>query len=113
METIKVTDKDTEDFKKKFEENPGAKAYKDRVKFVFPDTYPAFKNFHINNGKLYVFTFKKRGDRSEVIVMDSKGNILKTVFLPDGNYFSISEDRFYYLKENEDEEEWELWMEKL
>jgi hypothetical protein len=57
--------------------------------------------------------------------MDLKGNIIKKVFIPrnlevgfrariaGGKLSSISEGRLYYIKENEDEEEWELHVEVL
>jgi hypothetical protein len=45
--------------------------------------------------------------------MDLNGNTLKTVYIVIKGLYTINEDRLYYLKENEDEEEWELFVEKF
>ncbi len=59
--------------------------------------------------------------------MDLKGNILKTVYLPGvkepgvfsemigrpAKFYKIYKNKFYYLQENEAEEEWEVHVEPI
>jgi hypothetical protein len=96
----------------------------ERVLEVMDVTYPEFKpvirNFEIDNGKIYVYTFKERDGKDECIIMDLKGNILKTVFLPvflrpgveekmyDVRYRTIAGDTLYSLKPGKDKNHWEL-----
>lgn len=96
-----------------------------KMKILFPVYKPAIGNIEINNNKLYVQTFKQQDDKDEFIVMDLKGNILQTVFLPVGDrpgvedkirgvkYYTIADDRLYYLKKNNDENVWELNIEEI
>lgn len=114
-EKLEVTDEYKNNFIKSMKESPFFNQVKDNVKFTSRKYFPAFRNFRINNGKIYVFTYKKKDKdkKKEVIVMDLKGSILKKTFLPDGVISSINNDRFYYLKEDEEEEEWELFVESI
>jgi hypothetical protein len=83
-------------------------------KYVFPDYFPAYRDFRVKDSKIYFFTYKKNGQKSEIIVMDIEGKSVKHVFVPRGlsiKLCSFSNDRFFYLKENIDKEEWELFAE--
>lgn len=92
---------------------------------LFPVFKPPIRNIEINNNKLYVQTFKQQENKDEFVVMDLKGNILKTVFLPLGNrpgvedkirgvkYYTIANDQLYYLKENKEKKVWELYIEAV
>ncbi len=80
---------------------------KRRFNFVFPKYYPAIFQIFAAKDKLYVFTHKTREDRREVIVLDLKGNVLIKTFAPDENKYFITDEKFYYLHENPDEN-WEL-----
>lgn len=110
-EKLEVTDEYKNSFIENLKESAFYKRVKDRVKFTCRKYFPAFQYFSINNGKIYVFTYKIKNKKQEVIIMDLKGSILKKTFLPDGVINSIDNDRFYYLKENEEKEEWELFVE--
>jgi hypothetical protein len=112
-EKMEVTDEYKNNFMESMKKSPYFNQVKDRFKFTCRKYFPAFRNFSINNGKIYVFTYKEKDKKKEVIVMDLKGSILKKTFLPVGVIFSINNDRFYYLKENEEEEEWELFVESI
>jgi hypothetical protein len=112
-EKLEVTDEYKKKFIEEMKEWSFYKRLKDRVKFTCRKYFPAFSNFRINNKKIYVFTYKEKDEKPEVIIMDLKGNILKKTFLPDKGIFSIDNDRFYYLKENEEEEVWELFVESI
>ncbi len=81
----------------------------------------------VRNGKIYIRTYITQNDKEKYHIFDLKGKELKTVFLPKPmlaslvtrlvsrivRFFDIDKDTFYYLVENEDEEEWELHFEPI
>jgi outer membrane protein assembly factor BamB len=99
-----------------------------RKKLQFADAFPAIQTFTAADGKIYVVTYKKKHLNSEVLVLDLKGKLLKTVYLPlfkndaefyrsiennifrrkNNSTFAISEGKLYQILEDEDEETWEL-----
>ncbi|MCP4150319.1 MAG: hypothetical protein GY757_21405 [bacterium] len=102
---------------KKFEDWVSKSSYwkrnKDRLKIVYNEFSPAYKSFGVYSGNLYAFTYKREGDKYELILMDLKGKEKKRLFVPYTGKFSFSNNKYYYLKENEETEEWELFVEKL
>jgi hypothetical protein len=103
----------------------GFEAIKNIVKFVFPETFPLIQNIEVSNDKLYVQTYNVKDGKNEYLIMDHNGKNMKRVWLP---YFdnvsimgkvlgaklnTIYEDKLYYLMENEDDEEWELYVEAI
>jgi hypothetical protein len=99
---------------------------KKRFEFVFRKNYPAYFAFQINDGKIYVSTYKEKGGKFEVVVLDMKGKEIKRSFAhPVAPYNRISEighfkneyavykDKLYYIVDNEDNEMWELHAEKI
>ena len=41
-------------------------------RYVFKNYFPAFKKFMVKDGKIYVFTYKRIDNKSEVLVMELK-----------------------------------------
>jgi hypothetical protein len=82
-------------------------------KIVFPDFFPAYAYFDLFDDELYVFGHSWRDDRRECTILDQTGKVLKKVFLQTRNPFFIQNNKFYYLKENEEEEMWELHVEEI
>jgi len=94
---------------------------------VYPDRFPPIQCLFSDGKQLYAKTYRRRHGQEEYLAMDTSGNIKKTFFLPevpkqpflirvqgDKNLFSIHDEKFYYLKMvGEDEEAWEVHMEKL
>lgn len=90
------------------------------MKVVFPVFKPVIRNINIHDKKLYVWTFRQRGDRDECIVMDLKGSELQTVYLPvfkrpgveekmyDARYHAIKSGKLYSLKEGPTKGVWQL-----
>ncbi|MCK4765643.1 MAG: hypothetical protein KAW12_25815 [Candidatus Aminicenantes bacterium] len=76
----------------------------------FPEYLPAIKAFFVIDNKIFVKTYHVKGGKEEYIVMDLKGNEQKRVFLPFVimRFFALKNGKFYYLKDNEISEEWEL-----
>jgi len=103
----------------------GWDAFRKWAKPVYPDFLPPIRDIVVDNGKIYLQTFKRQGDKEEYVIMDLKGNILKKVYLPrmknaavydyqmlgiGVRFYAISNHRFIYLQENEDTEEWQVHM---
>ncbi len=90
------------------------------MKVAFPGYKPAIRSVEVDDGKIYVRTFKERDGKDETIIMDLKGNILKTVYLPvfirpgveekmyDARYTAISGDTWYALKPVREKKQWRL-----
>jgi hypothetical protein len=124
---VKVTEKDKEETFNRMKEDPlvklqGWENIKRIIKFHFPDTFPAVRDVLVTGKKIYVRTFNKKDGKDEFVVMDLKGNILKKMYQQIGSesqimvsmlglgpkFYSIENNKFYYLTEDEGEEEWEL-----
>ena len=86
---------------------------KKRYNFIFPEYFPAIRDIEGDNNKIYVSTYKDLNNTIEIIIMDHKGNILRKSYVPRAHPSDIHNDKFYYLKDNEDEEVWELHVEDL
>ena len=93
--------------------------FKNRISFK--DYYPPIYTMFADNGKLYVITNQVKKEQRECIVMDQEGNEKKRIYLPvPENYgfdaefhVTISDNWFYKLEENIDEETWELYRIKI
>ena len=93
-------------------------------RYEFPSHYPPIKSMEIDNNRIYVATFRTKGKKHEYIVMDLKGNVLKTAFIEPSTkewimalllgikLETIHNDKIYYIQENEDEE-WELFAREI
>jgi hypothetical protein len=134
-EIMNVTDAHEKEFIERFKEDPMVKQgiksvgdwakFKNMIRMVFPDTFPAIQGLELSDKKLYIQTFKVKDNRSEYVIMDLKGNIIKKVYLPrfdntpvmakmlDAKLHAIHNGKLYYLIENLDEEVWELHIEEI
>ncbi len=110
------------------------KAY-DQLKprLEFPVYFPALQTFTVSDGKIYAVTYGKKNGKTEVLVLDLKGKLLKKVFLPlhetddelamtlenrlsrqvTNSTFAIKNGKFYQVLENQDEESWELHIHEI
>ncbi len=80
--------------------------------YIFKEFFPAFKYVMFANDRIYLVTYPWKDDKCEIIVLDLKGKIMKKSTVPDTYLFTIANDNFYYLKENE-EEEWEIFVDPI
>ncbi|NIM15342.1 MAG: hypothetical protein GTO45_25475 [Candidatus Aminicenantes bacterium] len=93
--------------------------FKNRISFK--DYYPPIYTMFADNGKLYVMTNQVKKEQRECIVMDQEGNEKKRIYLPvpenygldAASHVTISDNYFYKLEENIDEETWELYKIKI
>jgi hypothetical protein len=95
----------------------------------FLDPLPAIRNMvtdtgpESGGGRIYVQTYKQRNGLSEFFIFDFKGSLLKKTYLPMVSrskvkmnhevMFTFYNNKYYYLKENPDTEEWELHTKDL
>ena len=101
--------KSVEDLLKKYSPGQREKIAK-TITFDFPDYFPAVQDFLVVGDHLYVKTYETGDSREAYIILDTKGNILKKIFLPETHFrsWTVYNNKFYFLKDNEEEEEWEL-----
>ena len=95
------------------------------MQFTFPDFMPPIQHIDIADKKLYVQTFNVVGNKVEHIVMDLKGKTLGTFYLPElpdpglkgkalgVKLYTIENKKLYYLKEDQDKEQWRLHIEEI
>lgn len=133
---IPITSKDKKNMIKDMEMDPDTQVilkkygfkwndFSKNFKYEFPSHRPPIKSMEIDNNKIYISTFRTENNKVETIVMDLKGNVLKTAFIePSAKEWimalllgikleTIHNDKIYYIKENEDEEEWELFVQEI
>ncbi len=101
--------------------------FKKRFNLHYPDTLPHIRDILVKAGKIYIRTYITKDGKEKYHILDLKGKELKTVWLPRPilaplvtrivsrpvRLFDIANDHFYYIVENEDEEEWELHVEPI
>jgi hypothetical protein len=131
FEKIKISEADKKRYHDYFKTvQPWKKMYDSLIKkeIYFPDYFPAIQMFIVADEKIYVMTYKKEKEKSEFVILDLEGKLLKKVFLPFNQSdewfhysltklasqfsphatFTIKNGKLYQLIENEDEETWEL-----
>jgi hypothetical protein len=81
----------------------------------FPTHFPAISDFHVDDNKVYVKTFREKNGTYEFYIFDIKGKLLKKVFVPMAMRFvvvvypyTVNGGKLYQLVENDDSEEWDL-----
>jgi hypothetical protein len=99
-----------DDFLKTFSGNQKKRIAK-TFEFDFPEYFPEMRGLSISNGKIYVNTHAAMENKVEYVILDFDGKLLKRVFLPESKYrhSTFYNDTYYFLKENESEELWELY----
>lgn len=78
-----------------------------------PEYFPAFFRFYVGKNKFYFLTYKRIGNNREVIICDWQGKNIKKAYIPWINYWDLRNyyiwnDKFYWLVDNQETEEWEL-----
>jgi len=90
--------------------------YEERL--FFPDRTPGLDYFEVLDGKFVARTYKYRQDKVEFALLDEQGRELRRLDLPftgrlsNGILFCFYQGRYFYLRENPEEEVWELHAEK-
>ena len=87
-------------------------------RILLPDQTPGLDFLDVMDGKYIARTYRYQEDSVEFVIFDGQGRELKRLFLPytgrlnNGRTFCFFQGRYYYLRENIDEETWELHAEK-
>lgn len=112
---IKITENDKENCIREIKNDKSSlfRSYAQKAKFEFDEFYPPFYDFYVNNNKIYFYTYHKQAEKREIMVIDFKGKILETVWVPFSKIKTIDSDVYYYLQDNVESEEWELFIQKL
>ena len=95
----------------------GLKKFIVKREIVFPKYFPAYINFAVGNGRLYVFKYPKyKSTILEVLILDLKGNLISTSTLPANFWRGIEinklyfyNGRLYFLEMSEDGETAEIY----
>jgi hypothetical protein len=103
-----------------FKTNPATKANYQMMKpILVPSHYPAMRSLDIAGGKLYILTYKKKGDDTELFVLDTNGKLLKKTYVPVAELdilksyvFTFQGGKFFQLVDTEDEK-WELRVTRI
>lgn len=94
--------------------------YNARFDIWFPDYFPAFANFTVQDEKIYIFSYPE-ARKQEAFMFDLTGNLLKQRRLEvkeplhciTYGKFAVRSGRLYFLDENEETGNWELHAEKI
>jgi hypothetical protein len=77
--------------------------------------FPAIRDLIVDNGHVYVITYRRQQEKNEFFIYDLEGKPVKKTFLPLQDYdgvalfpYSIKNNFLYQLIDNEEEEVWEL-----
>jgi hypothetical protein len=87
-------------------------------RLFFPNQTPGLDYFEVLDGKFVARTYKYQKDKVEFALFDEQGRELKRLYLPftgrlsNGILFCFFQGRYFYLRENPEEEVWELHVEK-
>jgi hypothetical protein len=114
----KVTDVEKEKRIEKAKEAMGEtkwKSFKGGTEISFPEYYPAYMNFEVDDEKLYVFDFPEKGNQG-ILILDFHGKLLKRVTIPiidipgyiEHTCFCIHKGKIYFMIENEEIQKWEI-----
>jgi hypothetical protein len=119
---VKVTEerkKRYDDFFKKdvrFREN----FQRDKHLIKYPKNFPTIRDFVIANKKIYVITYREKGEKREFFVFDISGKLLKNIFLPLDEAdalklypYSVENGKLYQLVDSPGGEDWELRITKI
>lgn len=92
-----------------------SKTYKKQTIFKYPEFYPRYGRFYVDNGKIYIFTGVFKGGTRKLRIFDMNGKLLGEQFVKKGkvNLYTIRYGNYYCLEYDEDDEEWYLNITKL
>lgn len=114
FEKQKVSDQYKNDYMALAKSDPYYGAASNMYNLIFPEYFPGFDYFTIDKDKIYFITYNRKGNNREVIVADWKtGKFIKKAEIPwifnEASFnLPIENEKFYYIIENEETEEWEL-----
>lgn len=119
----KITSKNKKEIMDEFREAIGEQEFNRRkagYDYIFPKYYPAYLDFTVADGKLYVFSYPRPDNPIEVMILDLHGNIIRKTTIHKAQsiyiiqrYYYVYEGKFYYMYYNDETYKWELHVENL
>lgn len=79
-----------------------------KLEFTYPETLPPVDRMVVADGLIYLRTHVVKDGRAEFWVVDGKGGVLGRRLLPRVDQWGINQNRFFFLVENTEEDQWEL-----
>jgi hypothetical protein len=74
----------------------GLKKYFSKIDIFFPDYFPAYINFAVDNERIYVFKYPRhKASILEVLILDLQGNLIKKSTLPASFWKGIQDNELY------------------
>ena len=87
---------------------------KARINYVFLKFYPAYSDFLVTDGKIYVFSYPIEDTPQEIIILDLRGNLLDKITIPKERVsYCIYKNKYYYMIYNDETYKWELHVKML
>ena len=87
---------------------------------IFPDYFPVISDFFVDDGTIYVMTWKRENGSNEFFTYDMKGKFEKRLMIPIRYETDLSsyptmvkKGKLYQLVENDEKEEWELHVSEI
>jgi hypothetical protein len=101
--------------------NPVTKNYFEALKpITFPDYFPSIRAFFVDDGTVYVMTYKMENNANEFFTYDMSGKFKKRLLIPiqyetelQPYPITLNKGKLYQIVENEEEEVWEFHMSKI
>lgn len=113
---VPFTEQNKKDLIDSYRFNPLWKRFYERRPnlFKFPTHYPPLRMYALDARakKIYLKTQKLEKGKRKWLVYDFNGKFIKKRLLPPG-FIRFHNDTYYCFIENEDEEQWELYVEKI
>jgi hypothetical protein len=89
--------------------------------YIFREFYPAYSDFAVADGKIYVFSYPIPDRPILATILDLRGDLLREIELPRGRHhrssrspsYRVYKGRYYYMLYNEESDKWELHVENL
>ena len=105
----------------------GWEHYKKMLNMQWPDYLPEIKDILVSENRIYLQTYKEKNGKIEYLMMDINGKNQKFTFLPKvkepsfinrmagkgTRFFDIENNKFYYLYEDDENEEWIVHREDI
>jgi hypothetical protein len=100
----------------------GIEAIKRQFDFSIPEYFPSIREITADDQNIYLLTFKQKQDKTEFVIWNLSKKQEKRLYLPStqdvllddeltgrvNRYYSFNKGFYYYLRDNEKEEVWEL-----
>jgi len=101
--------------------NPDTKNYFELLKpITFPDYFPTISAFFVDDGTIYVMTWKIENSINEFFTYDMSGKFKKQLLIPiqyeselKPYPITVNKEKLYQIVENEEEEVWEFHMSEI